>query len=381
MASSLKSKLNALSSSAPKKPVQKPVLMEYRSETAAERALFSLPAEGVRRMAFDAPFDARRALFLDTETTGLSGGAGTVAFLVGLGRVEGDRFVVYQYMMSNYGAEALLLEKITPMIREAQTLVTFNGRSFDVPLLRSRFTMCRMDDPTAGKPHLDLIHPARRVWKLRLKDCSLNHIEETELGLHRDHDIPGAEVPERYFSFLKTGDMTLLEDVVDHNRQDIVSLGTLLARLAGSYAAPLEQTSMLDVFSLGRALQRRGERGDAETCYRLAAKERPLSTIERLRERHVAASANRQLSLMLRSGGDMLRAESVWRDMIDRRQMGIFPYVELAKLYEHGRRDPEEALRLTERALELAADDEERAALHKRRERLTRRIEARRSSK
>ena len=162
MASSLKSKLNALSSSAPKKPVQKPVLMEYRSETAAERALFSLPAEGVRRMAFDAPFDARRALFLDTETTGLSG-----------------------------GAEALLLEKITPMIREAQTLVTFNGRSFDVPLLRSRFTMCRMDDPTAGKPHLDLIHPARRVWKLRLKDCSLNHIEEAELGLRRDHDIPG----------------------------------------------------------------------------------------------------------------------------------------------------------------------------------------------
>ena len=381
MASSLKSKLNALSSSAPKKPVQKPVLMEYRSETAAERALFSLPAEGVRRMAFDAPFDARRALFLDTETTGLSGGAGTVAFLVGLGRVEGDRFVVHQYMMSNYGAEALLLEKIAPMIREAQTLVTFNGRSFDVPLLRSRFTMCRMDDPTAGKPHLDLIHPARRVWKLRLKDCSLGHIEETELGLHRDHDIPGAEVPERYFSFLKTGDMTLLEDVVDHNRQDIVSLGTLLARLAGSYAAPLEQTRMLDVFSLGRALQRRGERGDAETCYRLSAKERPLSTIERLRERHVAASANRQLSLMLRSGGDMLRAESVWRDMIDRRQMGIFPYVELAKLYEHSRRDPEEALRLTERALELAADDEEKAALHKRRERLTRRIEARRSSK
>lgn len=381
MASSLKSRLNALSSSAPKKPVQKPVLMEYRSETAAEKALFSLPAEGVKRMAFDEPFDARRALFLDTETTGLSGGAGTVAFLVGLGRVEGDRFVVYQYMMSNYGAEVLLLEKIAPMIRDAQTLVTFNGCSFDVPLLRSRFTMCRMDDPTTGKPHLDLIHPARRVWKLRLKDCSLGHIEETELGLHRDHDIPGAEVPERYFSFLKTGDMTLLEDVVDHNRQDIVSLGTLLVRLAGSYAAPLEQTSMLDVFSLGRALQKQGKRDSAETCYRLAARERPLSTIERLRERHVAGSANRQLSLMLRSDGDMLRAESVWRDMVDRRQMGIFPYVELAKLYEHSRHAPEEALRLTEQALERAVDDAERAALQKRRDRLTRRIDARNNSK
>ena len=381
MASSLKSRLGALASSAPKKPVQPPVLMEYRSESAVENALFSLSAEGVKRMAFDAPFDARRALFLDTETTGLSGGAGTVAFLVGLGRIEGDRFVVYQYLMSNYGAEVLLLEKIAPMIREAQTLVTFNGRSFDVPLLRSRFTMCRMDDPTANKPHLDLIHPARRVWKLRLKDCSLGHIEETELGLHREHDIPGAEVPERYFSFLKTGDMTLLNDIVEHNRQDIVSLGTLLTRLAGSYAAPLEQTSMLDVFSLGRTLQKQGERESAEACYRLAARTRPLSTIERLRERHVAGSANRQLSLMLRSGGDILRAESVWRDMIDRRQGGIFPYVELAKLYEHGRDDPEAALRLTEQALELAAADDEKAALEKRRSRLTRRLNARRNEK
>ena len=174
--------------------------------------------------------------------------------------------------------------------------------------------------------------------------------------------------------------MTLLDDVVDHNRQDIVSLGTLLARLAGSYAAPLEQTSMLDVFSLGRALQKQGERSDAETCYRLAARERPLSTIERLRERHVAGSANRQLSLMLRSGGDMLRAEAVWRDMIDRRQMGTFPYVELAKLYEHGRGDFEAALQLTERALELAGGDE-RAALEKRLRRLMRRLEMQKSAK
>lgn len=375
MASSLKSRLNALASSAPARPAPKPVLLEYRSEIPAEEALFSLPAEGIRRMAFEEPFDVRHALFLDTETTGLSGGAGTVAFLTGLGRIEGDRFVVYQYLMSNYAAEVLLLEKIAPMIREAQTLVTFNGRSFDVPLLRSRFIMCRMDDPTEGKGHLDLIHPARRVWKLRLKDCSLGHIEETELGLHRDHDIPGAEVPERYFSFLKTGDMTLLQDIVDHNRQDIISLGTLLVRLAGSYAAPLEQTSMLDVFSLGRTLQKQGHRDEAETCYRLAAQERPLSTIGRLRERHVAGSANRQLSLMLRSGGDMHRAESVWQDMIDRRQMGIFPYVELAKLNEHGKGNLEEALHLTEQALKLAETDEEKCALKRRRDRLIRRID------
>ena len=375
MASSLKSKLNALSSSAPKKPVQKPVLMEYRSETAAERALFSLPAEGVRRMAFDAPFDARRALFLDTETTGLSGGAGTVAFLVGLGRVEGDRFVVHQYMMSNYGAEALLLEKIAPMIREAQTLVTFNGRSFDVPLLRSRFTMCRMDDPTAGKPHLDLIHPARRVWKLRLKDCSLGHIEETELGLRRDHDIPGAEVPERYFSFLKTGDMTLLEDVVDHNRQDIVSLSTLLVRLAASHAAPTEQTDMLDVLSMGRVLERHGENDLAGECYRLAARPHPATTVSQLRARACAGEANMRLSLLLKRQGGAMQAESVWQEMISRRQMGILPYEELAKRLEHAHKDPEGALRLTERALKMTRDERERTRLSARRDRLSHKIE------
>jgi len=378
MASSLKSKLNALSASpkAAPPPAARPALMEYRNQTDAEDALFSLSADGLRRMNFEGPFDPEKALFLDTETTGLSGGAGTVAFLVGLGRVERGRFVVYQYLMPNYGAEPLLLEKTAALIREAETLVTFNGRSFDVPLLRSRFVMCRMEDPTADKPHLDLIHPARRAWKLRLKDCSLSHIEETVLGVRRERDIPGAEVPERYFRFLKSGDMDLLEDIVLHNRQDIVSLGALLVRLSRAYAAPLEQTSMLDVFSLGKALEKRGERAEAGTCYRLAAKERPLSSLARLRERHVAGSANRRLGLMLRADRDWAEAGRVWREMIERRQMGVFPYVELAKLYEHRAGDPREALRLTEEALRLASDGE-RPALERRRVRLLARVAAR----
>ena len=378
MPSSLKSKLNALSSGASPapKPAARPVLMEYVSRVPADEALFSLDGGGLRRMRFDEPFDPRRALFLDTETTGLSGGAGTVAFLVGLGRVEGDQFTVYQYLMPNYGAEPLLLEKTAALIRQADTLVTFNGRSFDVPLLRSRFVMCRMEDPTEAMPHLDLIHPARRAWKLRLKDCSLGHIEESVLNIRRENDIPGAEVPERYFAFLKSGDMSLLEDIVEHNRQDIVSLGTLLARLSRAYAAPLEQTSMLDVFSLGKALEKQGEQVEAGACYRLAARERPLSTMTRLRERHVAGSANQRLSLMLRSGQDWSAAECVWREMIERKQMGVFPYVELAKLYEHRAGNPREALRLTEAALALASE-EEKTALERRKARLLARIAAR----
>ena len=376
MGSSLRSKLNALSSAAPKKQAAAPSLMEYRSESDAEGGLFSLSPEGLARMTFEGRFDAGRLLFLDTETTGLSGGAGTVAFLVGLGRVEGEKFVVYQYLMPNYGAEPLLLEKTAALIGEADALVTFNGRSFDVPLLRSRFVMCRMADPTQGKAHWDLIHPARRAWKMRIRDCSLGSIEKTVLGLSREHDLPGCEVPQRYFDFLKTGNMTLLEDIVAHNRQDIVSLGTLLCRLCGSYAAPMEQTSMLDVFSLGRALEKRGERETARRCYRLAAQERPLSSLERLAERRAAGSANKSLSLMLRAEGERDEAERVWRDMIARRQMGVFPYVELAKLLEHGRKDYAAALRLTEQAFSVAQPDE-KEALEKRRRRLTARLAAR----
>ncbi len=378
MASSLKSKLNALSASVPAapRPAVPPALMEYVSRREADPSLFSLSPDGLRRMDFEGAFDPEGALFLDTETTGLSGGAGTVAFLVGLGRIERGGFAVYQFLMPHYGAEPQLLEKVASFIRGAQTLVTFNGRSFDVPLLRSRFVMCRMEDPTQGLRHLDLIYPARRAWKLRLKDCSLSHIEEAVLGVRRERDLPGAEVPERYFEFLKTGDMRLLEDIVEHNRQDIASLGTLLARLSRAFAAPAEQTSMLDVFSLGRALERRGEHAEAGACYRLAARERPISTMARLRERHVAGSANQRLSLMLRADRDFAEAAGVWREMIERGQMGVFPYVELAKLYEHRAGDPQEALRLTEAALALAGE-EERAALGRRRARLLARVAAR----
>ena len=169
--------------------------------------------------------------------------------------------------------------------------------------------------------------------------------------------------------------MSLLEDIVEHNRQDIVSLGSLLVRLNRAYAAPLEQTSMLDVFSLGKTLEKEGERAEAKTCYRLAALERPLSTMARLRERHAADGANQRLSLILRSEHDYGEAEQVWREMIERRQMGVFPYVELAKIYEHREGNPREALSLTERALAIASE-EEKPALERRRIRLLARVAA-----
>ena len=365
---SLRDRLRAMQA-APRPAPQAQRVLEYTAAAPLEPALLSLSPLGLQRMAAAPDFDARGALFIDTETTGLSGGAGTVAFLVGLGRVEGESFVVRQYLMTGYGAEPMLLEKVCALAREAKALVSFNGRTFDIPLLKSRLVMCRMDDPFTDKPHLDLIYPARRAWKLRLRDCTLGNIERRELGLRRESDLPGAEVPGRYFEFIKTGDMSLLTDIVDHNRQDIVSLSSLLSRLAQVYAAPLQQTSMMDVLSLGKAMEKGGERDEARRCYRLAAKEKPLSTIERLRERHVAGAANKRLTLMLRAEKSHDDMETVLREMIARGQMGAFPYIELAKLLEHRRGAYAEALALCRRAWPLS-DERERADLEKRQARL-----------
>ena len=165
-----------------------------------------------------------RILYLDTETTGLSGGAGTVAFLTGLGYLTENGFLVHQYLMRDYPEERFLLENVKAMLPQFDVLCTFNGKSFDLPLLQSRFRMNRMDASVLEKPHIDLLHLARRVWKLRLGRCNLGRLEEAIFGQPRVDDLPGNQVPERYFSFLKTGDFHLLQDVLEHNQQDIASL-------------------------------------------------------------------------------------------------------------------------------------------------------------
>ncbi len=382
MPSSLKAKLSRLKSAeAPRPAAPEPTLFEYEARFPAEDSLFRLSECALRRLGFEHPFDPAKALFLDTETTGLSGGAGTVAFLVGLGRIEGRELVVRQYLMPNYAAEPLLLNRVNEIAQGCDVVVTFNGKSFDVPLLQSRHIMCRMDCPIADMRHLDLIHPARRAWKLRLKDCSLSNLEEKILSVHREHDLPGSEVPERYFSFLKTGDMRLLADIVDHNRQDIVSLSTLLVRLCAAYEAPAEQLSMLDVFSMGKTLEKQGEKGEARKCYRLAAQPAPLTSLNRLSEARCAPMANRNLSLLLRREGEKDEAEKIWREMIRRGQLGAFPYVELAKLMEHRDRDYERALEMTGQAILKTDDEKELAALAVRKARLMRRIELQTSKK
>ncbi|MBQ9263292.1 MAG: ribonuclease H-like domain-containing protein [Clostridia bacterium] len=298
--------------------------------------------------------------FLDTETTGLSHGAGTVAFLVGVGYFTGDTFVVRQYLMRDYDEEIFLLNHIAGHIEKSRVLCTFNGATFDMPLLESRYTMQRMRNRYREKPHVDLLPISRRVWKLRLKKCNLTSLEEAVLGIQRQDDLPGALVPERYFSFLKTRDFSLLEDILEHNAQDIISLAHILDRLMRLHDAPLLAEEPEDVYSLGKIYEKRGKHDRARMCYR-AADQGSMSLL-----------ARGKMADSYRHSGDWEAAAKVYGKMIAQRQGGVGPLIAMAKICEHKTKDIPAAIEYTRRAIVLAADrpDSDMPALQKRYQRL-----------
>ncbi len=191
-------------------------------------------AEGVRLSAgLDGRPDPARLLLLDTETTGLAGGTGTLAFLVGIARVRRDAIEVTQFLLTGFGGEAALLERVQPMLERTAHLVTFNGKSFDLPLLRTRARLAGRPLAADEPPHLDLLHVTRRRLREGWDDCRLRTAEAQALGFNRIDDLPGAEVPAAWQRWLQRRDPTLLPRILDHNREDLLSLAALLAVLAG----------------------------------------------------------------------------------------------------------------------------------------------------
>jgi len=343
------------------------LVLERRTPLSELPGLLAAGPELIRPLGLDFPgFDVRRALFLDTETTGLHG-AGTVAFLVGLGSIEGDAFVVRQLLMRDYPEEEHLLSLLAEALQGFDTVISFNGKSFDMPLLASRFTMARLRPRWRDLHQLDLLHAARRTWKLRLNRCTLSRLETEELGIRREGDLPSAEVPERFFAYLKTGDFSLLEDVLAHNLQDIVTLAALLSRLAAIYAAPEAQTSFLDVFSVGRAFDRFGDGELARRCYRVAS----VSAL--------SGQARLQIALSFRRERDYRGAAEAYQGLIACGEADAAAYAALAILLERYLADAPGALEITEKAilrfsgshLGKGADHQEALeALHRRRKRL-----------
>ena len=284
-------------------------------------------------------FDLSQAAFLDTETTGLAGGTGTAAFLIGLGFVEDDRFRVRQYFMRDYHEEAALLRGLADDLARFRHVVTFNGRTFDLPLLEARYRLNREGYPLADLAHLDLLPPARRLWKLRLVSCRLQALEVDLLDLRRRADVPGEEIPRIYFDYVRRRDGRALLRVLEHNRVDVVSLAAL-AVLACQWVEEGRAEDPRDVYSLAQVLEqaRLFERCEGE--YR-----RVLAT----QDVGLRVEALLKLARHKRRGGDHAGAASLWEeaaragDWRARRALAIY--------HEHRSRDVATALTVVEQAL------------------------------
>ena len=199
-------------------------------------------------------------LFLDTETTGLMGGTGTFPFLIGLGWFEAGSFVTCQLFARDFSEEGAMLEYLSELASDRQFLVTFNGRAYDLNLLAARFILNRCRDTLSAMPHIDLLHPSRRILAHRLENARLSTIETHVLGVERDGDVPGFEIPGRYFDWLRHRDGRAVQDVFTHNRLDVVSLASLL-----KYLADLVEDSQMKHSHHGDLLKVAGviyERGD-----------------------------------------------------------------------------------------------------------------------
>lgn len=377
--SHLRARLRAIAPGAPSAP-QRAVgagLTRRVYTHPAPEALYALDPIALARMGLEGDWPGiEGALFIDTETTGLSGGAGTIVFMAAMGYVKDGAFTIEQYTLGDYPDEAELIECVLDRMRQYPVIVSFNGRTFDLPLIQSRATVLRMRENYPSFRQLDLMHPARRLWKLRLGSYRLSLLEERVLGEGRTDDLPGSEAPKRFFEYIKCGDRTLLDPVMEHNHLDVVALGRLLARLCEAYARPEEQEEIADLYSMARTMERGGERALARRCYYLAGMPRPAATIKQLRGQRYAGEANRALSLMLRRDGDFEQAETLWRDMAARGQQRVFALTELAKLYEHRMRDYERALLCAGQALEAQRDAAGREQLAARCARLKRKLAA-----
>jgi len=211
---------------------------QAHGEVPIGRAL-GVAASTVARLTFDPTLeglDLSRALFLDTETTGLAGGAGTIPFLIGLGRFTDGAFEVEQLFLEQVGEERPMLEHLRSRIEEASCVITYNGKSFDWPLLRTRYVLNRVP-MVKPRAHIDLLHAARRIYKSRLQRVRLVDLEEQVLDFRREGDVPGSEIPALYFAYLRGGDAGPMCGVLEHNVNDILALAAILSRLAEGYEA------------------------------------------------------------------------------------------------------------------------------------------------
>jgi uncharacterized protein YprB with RNaseH-like and TPR domain len=305
------------------------------------RSVYALASKDQRL----ATFDPRKALYIDTETTGLAGGTGTVPFLIGAGFYTDSGFTVEQYFIRDYHEEKAMLRAFMERLLRFESLVTYNGKCFDIPLIASRLILHRLTDQISAYPHFDLLFTIRRLYKRRLSDCSLGNIENQILTFRRVNDIPSFMIPGIYFRYLHTGDAEHLPRLFEHNFLDILSLSALTLHTAEVYQNPGSMLSQeQDWYSLGIAFEKINLPSQATECFKKvleSERSSPIHNDTRLRL-GIIHKRNRQWDLAINQ----------WQRMIQTGMFSIQPYEELAKYYEHHARDYMTAIMWVTRAID-----------------------------
>ena len=337
-----------------------------------------------------------RMLFVDLETTGLAGGAGTYAFLVGCAWYQDGGLRTRQFFLSNFAAERVLLEAVADIADTSGVVVTYNGKSFDLPLIETRFLLHRLETPFAGVPHVDMLHPARRLWREDTPEqesepgrslmgdghvrrsaerdggCRLSTLEQTLCGHVREGDVPGFEIPSRYFHFVRTGDARGLAAVTEHNRLDLLSLAMLAANASQLLEdGPAAARTSREALGMGRLYERAAMTVEARASYLHAAGHRGTDTI-------TCAEAWRAYAVLARRERRFEDAANGWRRILElpRCPPAIVREASeaLAVHHEHRLRDLQAARSFARQSLTLQATPSRRQATQHRLARLDRKL-------
>ncbi|MEM8608249.1 MAG: ribonuclease H-like domain-containing protein [Myxococcota bacterium] len=315
--------------------------------------------------------DIRRALFFDTETTGLAGGTGTVPFLIGIAWFEDESLRVQQLFLPQLGREAPMLHWLRERIAMSSCVVSFNGKTFDWPLLRTRYIMNRVPAPELP-PHVDLLHCARRVLRSRLGSVRLVELERKVLGMTRQDDVSGALIPQLYFDYLDGGEVSPIAKVIEHNANDLIALAALIAKLVAHFDEVHGEDDPRDHLAYAKIADRTGDAGRARSFARAAADgggstgctvEACLLTAKLARREGDADGEERALLEALDAADDEL--------------MSAAARLALSKHYEHRRKDTERALEHARRTAAAEGDE----ACERRVARLERRLARREAPK
>jgi uncharacterized protein YprB with RNaseH-like and TPR domain len=315
-----------------------------------------IPADIIGFLSRDAAFeglDLSTALFLDLETTGLAGGTGTVPFLVGLGYYRDERFKVTQFFLNEMAEEERLVRELDAFIHEMgfRSIVTYNGKAFDVPLVETRFALHRTPCPLRGMPHLDFLFSARSLWQHKYDSCRLFNLAREIVQAERSEDIPGAEIPLRYFQYIRSGDFSLIDPILYHNQEDLLSLlgvvvaGAVLVDRHRAAAARGEGDPM-DLYGVAKLFERAG---DAATSAALL--EKALAGGCGL-SAEVSMVARKKLSHHFKKNKDWDKALTFWQEMAAGEEVDCFR--ELAMYFEHTAKDFDEAIRVATEGLALS---------------------------